>query len=412
LVSIYHESTAYTGTVLDIDIGNNVGGTFSSGNFISLKNDGSQKFHIDSDGNVFATLNNANSEAVCHSGDDAEDDAELTSCSGGPSADYAEMYPSASNVDYGEVVVIGDQDVITQDGFIIKQVVHSTKGYDENVLGITSNNYGDFSSTGYVINEHDHPIPVALSGRVPVKFSAENGEVLLGDYITSAATMPGYAMKATQPGFVIGQVIETQIDGRVMVFVRSMYYDPTTTIDENGVLVMQNSEGIKLSAETSDSAAVIIDQQGSGDLLQIQTSGTDRFLVKNNGEININVTSADEIDQLIVVKSNDSEIFTINARGQVEFSGNIFIKDDTFAGSIATNAEGLAEIIFTYHLGSGKPSIQLTPESDNPVFAQVLEWMKDAEENYTGFKMKTFALDGTATSAVVHYLVVGKQADY
>jgi hypothetical protein len=48
---------------------------------------------------------------------------------------------------------------------------------------------------------------VALSGRVPVKVSLENGEIKKGDYLTSSST-PGVAMKALRPGPVVGKALE------------------------------------------------------------------------------------------------------------------------------------------------------------------------------------------------------------
>jgi hypothetical protein len=199
--------------------------------------------------------------------------------------------------------------------------------------------------------------------------------------------------------------------GAVIVFVRGFFNDPTTTVDDLGNVTLQRS-GSTTFETTSDNTAVLVDQQGSGDILQLQTSGTDKFLIKNNGEMNLNVSVDTETDNLVVIESNDSEVFSINARGQATFAGNIFIKDDTFAGSIATDSDGIAQITFTYHLGTGKPSVQLTPESDSPVFAQISEWTQDENQNYTGIKIKTFGFAGTSVSSIVHYLVVGKQADY
>src|SRR6185436_5742600 len=150
------------------------------------------------------------------------------------------------------------------------------------------------------------------------------------------------------------------------------------------------------------------DQQGSGDLLQLQSAGVNKLLVKNNGELNINVTPDNDQSALFVVQSHDAEMFKINARGQATFAGNIFIKDDTFAGSIATDAEGKAQIMFTYILGTGKPDVQLTVEGDVPAFAQITSWEKDQDGNYTGFNLKTFGVNADPVSTVVHYLIVGK----
>jgi hypothetical protein len=146
--------------------------------------------------------------------------------------------------------------------------------------------------------------------------------------------------------------------------------------------------------------------------LQLQKGGVDRLLVKNNGELNINVIPVVSTDNLVVVKSNDNEVFSINARGQASFAGNIFIKDDSFAGSLTTDDDGEATVNFTYDLGTGKPEVQLTVEGNTPAFAQISDWIQDQNQNYLGFKIKTFGINGGDISSVVHYSVIGKQSGY
>lgn len=51
-------------------------------------------------------------------------------------------------------------------------------------------------------------MPVALSGRVPVKVTSENGIIKPGDYLT-ASSIPGVAMKATKAGPVIAKSFGT-----------------------------------------------------------------------------------------------------------------------------------------------------------------------------------------------------------
>jgi len=65
-----------------------------------------------------------------------------------------------------------------------------------------------------------HPMPVALMGRVPVRATDENGPIKAGDYLT-AASSPGAAMRATEPGHVIGKALTglDQGEGYVMAFV-------------------------------------------------------------------------------------------------------------------------------------------------------------------------------------------------
>ncbi|MBI4713839.1 hypothetical protein HY771_01490, partial [Candidatus Uhrbacteria bacterium] len=111
---------------------------------------------------------------------------ELRDCSGGPAADYAEQYPVAEGISYGDIVVPGSQNVVTQDGNTIVQLVKSSVPYQGPVSGIVSDNYGDFTSAGYNVNESDNPMPVALVGRVPVNVTSENGALRVGDYLTTS----------------------------------------------------------------------------------------------------------------------------------------------------------------------------------------------------------------------------------
>ncbi|MEY4745368.1 MAG: hypothetical protein RL272_1313, partial [Candidatus Parcubacteria bacterium] len=62
-------------------------------------------------------------------------------------------------------------------------------------------------------------VNVALSGRVPVKVSMENGPIAVGDELTSSSA-PGVAMRATENGMVIGRALDAaSSNGTVRVFV-------------------------------------------------------------------------------------------------------------------------------------------------------------------------------------------------
>jgi hypothetical protein len=54
--------------------------------------------------------------------------------------------------------------------------------------------------------------PVALSGRVYVRCSAENGPVRPGDLLTSA-DLPGHAMRASDPERAFGSVLGKAMTG-------------------------------------------------------------------------------------------------------------------------------------------------------------------------------------------------------
>ena len=109
-------------------------------------------------------------------------------------ADLAERYSSDDSLEAGEVVSL--------DRVHPQKTKRSVSSYDQNAMGVVSTQPG-FVAGAYTENSY----PIALVGRVPVKVSNENGEIHAGDYLTSAS-IPGFAMKATVGGRVIGQAME------------------------------------------------------------------------------------------------------------------------------------------------------------------------------------------------------------
>jgi hypothetical protein len=128
-------------------------------------------------------------------------------------ADLAEMYFS-----HDTSIMAGN--VVSVDGTLESGTQKSTKPYDPTVLGIVSTQPGMVlgSATG-----QGTPVLVALSGRVPVKVSTENGEIKAGDYLTTSSTS-GVAMKATKAGAIIGTAMTGYNKdgvGMVVAFVKS-----------------------------------------------------------------------------------------------------------------------------------------------------------------------------------------------
>lgn len=418
MVNIYQESSAYTGNLLLFDVANN-SGTFASGNFINAKSGGTTKFKVDNSGNASVNLASSTGNfTLCHDTNGTGLDV-IKDCNPGPGADYMEFYPAEPNIQTADVVSSGTNYVTTTQGDRLVKVVKTTAAYQSNLLGVVSNieDAGDFNSIGHNINPTDNPQPVALVGRVRVKATTENGTIQPGDYLTSSATIPGYAMKATAPGKVIGQALASfnGISGNtVLVFVNPIYYDPTQTVDlfNNSVDIQRGTMATQLIASTTNAAAYLINQNGSGDILNVQNQQTSRMLVRNNGATEINVSPNSPSETLFVVSADNSKLFSVDAQGVVAVKNLISMQDDTFAGSIATEADGTAEITFSQNLGGGKPVIQLTPEGDGPVFVQIASWKKDQNGNYAGFIIKSFGVDGTPNPAIVHYLVIAKQEGY
>lgn len=133
-------------------------------------------------------------------------------------ADVAENYYTKD-----ETMEAGD--VVSLDDSLPAGVKKSGRIYDETALGIVSTAPGMTLDDNAGINS-GKPIPIALSGRVPVKVSVENGKIKIGDYLTTSSA-PGVAMKAVKSGATIGQAMtgfEGEGVGFVLAFVKNGSY--------------------------------------------------------------------------------------------------------------------------------------------------------------------------------------------
>lgn len=120
-------------------------------------------------------------------------------------SDVAETYYSDEPLAPGTVVSID-----TSDGAPFAGVRKSSGTGDRALLGVVS------TRPGLIIGDHDGssngiPTFIALTGRVPVTVSAENGPIRAGNYLTSAA-ISGVAMRAESDASIIGQAL-TAFDG-------------------------------------------------------------------------------------------------------------------------------------------------------------------------------------------------------
>lgn len=134
-------------------------------------------------------------------------------------ADLAEVY-------YSENGPIGYGEIVSLEGTGVSQIIKSQKAYDNKAVGIVS------TRPGHILGEADGtgvPVVVGLSGRVPVKVTAKNGEIKPGDFITTS-DIPGVGMKATKEGRVVGKALTGFAGtgdeiGMVQVFIQNTYYE-------------------------------------------------------------------------------------------------------------------------------------------------------------------------------------------
>jgi len=128
-------------------------------------------------------------------------------------ADCAEDFDIADAhlVEPGTVMVLGEEGVLKQ----------SQTAYDKRVAGVVSG-AGKFKPGIILDKHHSQPSrkPIALLGKVYCKVDASCARIEIGDMLTTA-TMPGHAMKATDPfkafGAVLGKALQPLSTGQGLI---------------------------------------------------------------------------------------------------------------------------------------------------------------------------------------------------
>jgi hypothetical protein len=136
--------------------------------------------------------------------------------------DLAEAYASAEPTEPGDLVSL----VPNAEAKVRK----STHRYEPLLMGVVSTNPGLVFDEGKTHLAGDNSrlatrekTVIALTGRVPVKVSIENGSIHVGDPLTSSSR-PGRAMKATAAGKIIGYALAAaEKDGTVLALVQPGY---------------------------------------------------------------------------------------------------------------------------------------------------------------------------------------------
>jgi len=305
---------------------------------------------------------NASAEALCHATNSDADVADETidDCETAVNADYAERYPVAEGVNYGDIVVPGSTMITTNDESHgtqqIAQAVLSSTPYQGPIYGIVSNNYGDFTSAGNNIAESDNPMPVALVGRVPVKAVAENGSITIGDFVATSST-PGKAMKATQAGRVIGMALENWNGEKdtVMVQVVNTWYQPATSqassLQGGSTALTTLSGDVSLASGTfSGSVTVAEHLYGSQDM-----AGRVRLA---SGKDKVNVTFEKPY------ANGSTPIITFSARSNSESSAGAWVSDESVTGFTINRPNSSAQVEFNW-IAIGVTDAQVTVSDDN-----------------------------------------------
>ena len=278
---------------------------------------------------------------VCHSGaSGASENVQFVACSGTAGADFAELYPSQPSVTAGDVVMPTATYATSQDGkYQVPVVAKTASAYDANEIGVVSDidpTSDESNLTGHNVNAADHPMPVALNGRVMTKVDTENGAIAPGDYITASSTS-GVGMKATAVGEVIGRALQSYDGtgtGRILVFVNPFYYDGPSLAS-----YLQNGNSAVFSSLAVDGASSLSDLNVSGTatLSNLSVNG-----VSTLGDLH--ATGTTHVDSLAATSAAISGAViagTLNVSGAAD-AASLNVVGNATVGSLAVNGAATA----------------------------------------------------------------------
>jgi hypothetical protein len=263
--------------------------------------------------------------------------------------DLAERYSVSGTAEGGDLLVFESSTATT----VTK---HTGIVYDAKLVGISSLNPG--FELGWS-NPTSTDVAVALAGRVPTKISMNNGAVEIGDPLTSS-DVPGYAMKATKPGMIVGYALEdVSATGTHEVFVSVGYWAGNVLATDGTISTINDAVTITASASATDmnptadswgltfrgeawdassTSAVASSFTLLTDIMSAttsrftirSTSGTDLFAIDQEG----NATIAGDL-------SVSGKLFPSSKGGGMQSDWYVFVDDtSSTAAYISTNANG------------------------------------------------------------------------
>lgn len=174
--------------------------------------------------------------------------------------DVAETFGTDQRTEPGDLVVFIPEDRT------FPAVQLATRPYEGAIVGVVSTDPGLVFDQGETRLSGDNrnlitdkKTVVAMVGRVPTKFSLENGPIAVGDPLTSSST-PGAAMKATQAGRIIGYAMQSSaaaVDGKLLVWLQLSTYIPAETLAAlNGATLAGNTSNATIASLEAQVAAL------------------------------------------------------------------------------------------------------------------------------------------------------------
>ncbi len=292
-------------------------------------------------------------------------------------------------------------DLVSIDPSDSESVVKATRTSGKSVIGVVTEHP---NTTLETTSDDQSSKLVVLVGRVPVKIDINHSaDIVTGDYLSSSPDMPGYAIKATGPGFVVGQAMSGWSSGiepstnSVIVFVQPQYWIGMATTDELYGLslvfddeeVVEGDDDVQVQPSAGDIQGVYIDpsdvQQtpdpnvqnivedinpqynkwSLGDGLQIDVaimSLTGALVVKEKAvfEKDLVVKGNVEIQGTLVVRD------AVTLEKNLELKGGLSVVSKDVAGSVRFSYNQITQHIAFVAPKKNEVLVSLTPKFEDP----------------------------------------------
>ena len=285
-------------------------------------------------------------------------------------ADLAEIYTTND-----ESVEAGD--VVSLDQSLKTGIRKSINTYDQHVLGIVATRPGML--IGGVEKEGVKALPVALSGRVPVKVVTENGAIVPGDYL-SPSSIPGVAMKAMDGGLVVGQAMSTydgEDIGTVLVFVKNFVFNENITsleditaiqteVTRNPILVIADKIFTGIKFLTDLVVARITAIRGYFEEIFTKKLHTEEFCIKKSDGDEVCVNG----DQVEILLQKNVVAPTINTPSQASFESEQLPTPTTPNETSTTTSEIITS-------PTNEPTLAETPTDIPPILPEAISPIVD-----------------------------------
>jgi len=303
------------------------------------------------------------------------------------SYDFAEMFPSDQSLEAGDVVVFTGSN---------EKIGKTSTTYHPQIAGIIS------TRPGFLAGENKAgQFPVALAGRVPTKVNLEGGDIAVGDPLTTSTT-PGYAMKAANPGMIIGYALEPYTGGnknKITTFINTTYYNG---VKNNSLPGISNTASLLSTGHSSNFTSLNMEgglYMGGNDILNIRrlVGMANRWTIEEDGTIKTEGTL-----KTIITSYQNEKVET----SAITSTGGVFV---TLVGTTELN-NGSAIINFEdvdpnfNDVISTTAPIRVVVTPNGPVSLYV------SEKSANGFTVKQFS--GSNSGISVDWMVSAYRKDF